>query len=105
MPPVIATIRRINLSVALVALFALETAMLSTYGTTPADEQLSFVMPIITGAVIAVVIAVLGIRSIITASLRLKAERMKCAPNAAMGRGGRCIDSIHSAEQDCGFIY
>ena len=78
--PVIATIRRINLSVALVALFALETAMLSTYGTTPADEQLSFVMPIITGTVIAVVIAVLGIRSIITASLRLKAERMKCAP-------------------------
>ena len=103
--PVIATIRRINLSVALVALFALETAMLSTYGTTPADEQLSFVMPIITGTVIAVVIAVLGIRSIITASLRLKTERMKCAPNAAMGRGGRCIDSIHSAEQDCGFIY
>lgn len=83
--PVIATIRRINLSMALIALFALETAMLSTYGTTPADEQLSFVMPIITGTVITVVIAVLGIRSIITASPQLKAERMKCAPNAAFG--------------------
>ena len=85
--PVIATIRRINLSVALVALFTLKTVMLSTYGTTPTGEQLSFFMPIITGTVIAVIIAILGIRSIITASLRLKAERMKCAPKRQGGTG------------------
>lgn len=77
--PIISTIRRINLSVALVALFALETAMLATYGVTPEDEQLSFVMPIITGTVIAIVMTVLGIRSIIKANSRLQLEQINHA--------------------------
>lgn len=54
---------RINLSIALVSIFALEVAMLAEFST-PADAEFSYVMPAITGAVIFIVLVVLGVCSI-----------------------------------------
>lgn len=55
---------RINLAIALVSIFALEVAMLAEFGTT-SDADLQFVMPVVTGAAIAVILVGMGIRSIV----------------------------------------
>lgn len=57
---------RINLAVALVAIFALEVAMLAQFSTA-ADKELVFVAPILTGLVIACVIASMGLRCLVNA--------------------------------------
>lgn len=57
---------RINLSVALVSIFALEVAMLAQFSTA-SDVELNFFAPIATGTVVAIVIAAMGIRSIAAA--------------------------------------
>lgn len=61
--PLVVVNCRINLAVALVSIFALEIAMFASFGTEK-DADLQFVMPIITGAVIAIALVVMGIRSI-----------------------------------------
>lgn len=50
---------RANLCIALVSLFTLEMAMLTTFGT--GDTVLPFIMPIITGSVVAVILCWMGI--------------------------------------------
>lgn len=55
---------RVNLAIALVSIFAVEIAMLTAFGTAE-DEQLRFIMPILTGTSIAIVIGILGIRSVL----------------------------------------
>ena len=58
---------RVNLAIALVSIFALEVAMLAEFGTA-ADADLQFVMPIITGAVIAIALIAMGARSIVSSN-------------------------------------
>lgn len=55
---------RVNLAIALVSIFAVEIAMLTAFGTAD-DEQLKFIMPILTGTGIAITIGYLGVRSIL----------------------------------------
>ncbi len=55
---------RVNLAIALVSIFAVEIAMLTAFGTAE-DAQLKFVMPILSGASIAIVIGFLGVRSVL----------------------------------------
>lgn len=62
---------RINLAIALVSIFALEVAMFAEFST-GGDTELQFIMSIITGAVIAIVLVAMGIRSIINANKTLK---------------------------------
>lgn len=62
---------RVNLSVVLVSIFSLEVAMFAEFGT-DADAGLQYVMSIITGAVIAVILVDMGIRSVINAKKTLK---------------------------------
>lgn len=57
---------RINLAVVLVSIFALEVAMLAQFGTST-DVELNFFAPIITGAVIALIIIFMGVHSIVEA--------------------------------------
>lgn len=55
---------RVNLAIALVSIFAVEIAMLTAFGTAD-DAKLRFIMPILTGTGIAIVIGLLGVRSIL----------------------------------------
>lgn len=61
------TSARINLSVALVSMFALEIAMFAAFGS-DGDAELQFVLPIITGAAIALANIAMGVRSIRSAN-------------------------------------
>lgn len=55
---------RVNLSIALVSIFAVEIAMLTAFGTAE-DAELRFIMPILTGTAIAITIGFLGVRSVL----------------------------------------
>lgn len=74
--PLIVANARINLAIALVSLFALEIAMFSEFATEQ-DAALVFVMPILTGAVIAVILIIMGVHSIINASASLNSMKSK----------------------------
>lgn len=60
---------RVNLAIALVSIFAVEIAMLTAFGTAD-DAELRFIMPILTGTGIAIVIGLLGVRSILGSNRR-----------------------------------
>lgn len=66
----VATNCRVNLAIALVSLFTLEIGMFSTYATAD-DAELVFVMPIITGAVIAILLFSLGLTTVAKANRAL----------------------------------
>lgn len=51
---------RVNLSIALVSIFALEVAMLTEFST-PADVEFSYIMRAATGAAIAIMLVILGV--------------------------------------------
>lgn len=55
---------RVSLAIALISIFAVEIALLTVFGTAE-DAQLRFIMPILTGAGIAITIVFLGARSIL----------------------------------------
>lgn len=64
---------RINLSVAVVSMFALETAMLAAFGS-DGDAALRLVMPAVSGAVAFALLIGMGVRSIADAGKVLRAD-------------------------------
>ena len=64
--PLVVTNCRVRLCVAMMAIFALETALLGAFSG-PEDADLNFIMPILTGTAIALAFAYLGIRSLFCA--------------------------------------
>lgn len=68
---------RVNLAIALVSLFTLEIGMFSAYATAD-DAQLVFVMPIITGATIAIVLCIMGAITVRLANRTLADSAGEC---------------------------
>lgn len=64
---------RANLAIALVSLFTLEVALLSTFSTSQDAELVSF-MPMVTGAAIAIALCALGVATIIQANNALRQQ-------------------------------
>lgn len=60
-----------NLAIALVSLFTLEVAMLSTFSTAE-DATFSFIMPVTTSTMVAVILVLLGLRVISRANRELR---------------------------------
>ena len=68
--PLLQIIRRINLANSLLALLSLQTALISTFGDS--GDTFSLVMSIITGTVVCVLVALLGVSMIIRANRELR---------------------------------
>lgn len=68
---------RVNLAIALVSLFTLEIGMFSAYATAN-DAELVFVMPIITGATIAIVLCIMGAITVRLANRTLADGASEC---------------------------
>lgn len=61
--PLVVTNCRVRLCVAMMAIFALEIALLGAFSS-PEDADLNFIMPILTGTAIAVAFIYMGVRSL-----------------------------------------
>lgn len=68
---------RVNLAIALVSLFTLEIGMFSAYATTD-NAELVFVMPIITGAAIAIVLCIMGVITVRRANRMIVDNASEC---------------------------